>query len=157
MISASISCCDFIMSDGSKRKVHIAQQQEEEEVKGAQHRRGDQGPIIYLVNPETWLRPLLIICLHLGATTKVPPPKYQSATTQVPLLKCQSTTNKVPKCYYQSATTKVPLIKYQSATTKVSLLKCQSTTTKVPKCYYQSATTKVPLQSTKVLLSKCHY
>ena len=70
------------MSDGSKSKVHIAQQQEEEEVKGAQHRRGDQGPIIYLVNPETWLRPLLIICLHLGATTKVPPPKYQSATTK---------------------------------------------------------------------------
>ena len=117
-----------------KEKYTLHSNRKKKRKKGAQHRRGDQGPIIYLVNPETWLRPLLIICLHLGATTKVPLPKYQSATTKVPLLKYQSATTKVPKCYYQSATTKVPKCHYQSATTKV------------PNCHYQS---------TKMLLPKC--
>ena len=84
MISASISCCDFIMSDGSKRKVHIAQQQEEEEGKGSSAQKRRPGAD-HLSGQSR----------DLASTTvdNLPPSGryYQSAST------------KVPKCYYQSA------------------------------------------------------
>ena len=117
MISASISCCDFIRSDGSKRKVHIAQQQEEEEEKGSSAQKRRPGAD-HLSGQSR----------DLASTTvdNLPPSGryYQSATTKVPKCYYQSATTKVPKCHYQSATTKVPKCHYQS--TKVLLPKCRS-------------------------------